>query len=143
MKTNIVLSSLALGLVTISGCASTELGRPAAPGGVHTAPQLDLVLEDTAARPSFPARLSAPTAPDLGHRMNGQVLVELDGRAETGVRLCVGGDGGVTDVAITRSSGLAALDAALAEQARGWRYQPLAVASATSCHAATIRYIVR
>jgi TonB family protein len=136
-------SVLVLGSVLATACASSGLGGNTLPGAPHTTPQLDLVLEDTGARPTFPARLGDAHAPALGHRLDNQILVEQGGRAETAVRLCVGADGAVADVALVRSSGLAALDAALIAEARSWRYQPLAVASATVCHQAAIGYSVR
>lgn len=135
-------SSLVLGLLGVLsvGCASTEYGGSTLPAEPHMAPQLDLVLEDTGARPSVPARVSPASAPALDRTLSNRVLAEQGGRAEAALRVCVGTDGAVTDVAIARSSGLAALDAQLAASARSWRYAPVA---STVCHQATVGYVVR
>lgn len=143
MKHTTLAASLVLALASITGCASTEYGRSTLPDEPHTTAQLDLVLIDATARASVPARVSAATAPAVDRRLASQVLVEQGGRARTDVRLCVGNDGAVTDVALVRSSGLDALDRALMDSARGWRYQPSAAAPASLCHEASIGYTVR
>ncbi len=137
-----LVSATVLALVSTAGCAATEYERSSLPGEAHTAPRLDLSLGADSAAPSFPARVSAVAAPRAADRLAPRVRAELAGKARTDVRLCVGGDGAVTDVALVRASGIAELDAALLAEARTWRYQPLALASATVCQQVAIGYTI-
>lgn len=143
MNHSTLVSIIVLGLASTSGCAATEYERSSVPDRAPTAPRLDLTVDDASATPSFPARLSSPTAPRAADRVAARVVAELDGRARTDVRLCVGGNGAVTNVALVRGSGIDELDAALLAEARSWRYQPLAIASATVCQKVEIGYTVR
>ena len=142
-RVSTIALGLGLALVSATGCAATVADRATLAGAPHTSPQLELVLEDTGARATFPAPLAAPTVQAVDHRLANQILVEQGGRAEASLRLCVGGDGAVQDVALVRGSGVAGFDDALLASARAWRYQPLVSAAATVCHQARVGYTVR
>lgn len=137
------LAVLALGLASITACAATEYERTRLPEPAQPAARLELTATDVAAAPSFPRRLTAPSAPRAADRHAARVVAERGGAARTDVELCVGGDGAVTDVALVRGSGIDGLDAALIAEARGWRYQPLPLASATVCQQLAIDYVVK
>ncbi|HVV86434.1 MAG TPA: TonB family protein [Kofleriaceae bacterium] len=141
MKPTTFVSALGLGLLAFTGCASSDYGRSTLPALPHSTPAIDLVLEDTGARPSAPARLSVASTPAAVRRLNGQVLAQLGGRARTDLRLCIGSDGAVTDVSLVHGSGIDALDAAMIDLARAWRYQAVPVAKV--CQAVSIGYTVR
>lgn len=144
MTTSTKLAALVLALVPVAGCAATSLER----GADRTAEpraglKLDLVATEAATEPSFPARLTTPTAPIAADRLAHRVDVELGGRARADLALCVDGAGAVTSATVVRSSGIDALDAAFAADARTWRYAPLAVPTATACQQVQIDYKLR
>lgn len=143
MKLITVASALTLGLLAITGCASSEYGRSTMASDAHAAPALDLVrLEDTSSQPSFPARVTPASTPRSVARLANQVAVELGGQARTDLRLCVDGAGAVKDVALLRSSGMDALDDALIADARTWQYQA-PMSATTVCHRVEIGFQVR
>ena len=130
---------LAVALVPLAACAASSTGRgPEVASPQRSGLAIALVADD-AARPSFPRRLTAADtrgADRLAHR----VAAELGGQAHARLRLCVGGDGAVTSAELARGSGIAELDAALVDEARRWRYEPLALASATACQQVELSY---
>ena len=142
MHTSTILPALVVGVLSI-GCAATEYQRSSLPEGSGSAPRLELTVDDASAAPSFPARITEPSAPAAADRLAARLVADQGGRARTDVRLCVAGDGAVADVSLVRSSGIDSLDDALIAEARTWRYQPLALASATVCQDVAIAYNVR
>jgi TonB family protein len=132
---------LLLALVPVTGCLSTTDGGTLA---AEEPSYMEVVLvTDESAAASIPQRAAPAAAPQASRRLVHQVDVELGGRARADLRLCVGGDGGVTSAAVIRSSGIAAFDDALLTAARDWRYVPLAAPEAQACHVARVSYRVR
>lgn len=110
MYTTTKLAVLAIALVSAAGCAGTA--------------------SRTAAQPS-------PRAADrFAHR----VTAELGGQARADLRVCVGGDGAVTDASVVRTSGIAALDRALLADARTLRFQPRPARAADACRRVGVVY---
>ena len=110
MRTSTSFAVLALALVSAAGCAAT------------------------APRPT------TPPAPRAADRFAHRVTVELGGHARADLRVCVGGDGAVTDAAVVRTSGLAALDQALLADARTLRFQPRPARAADACRRVGVVY---
>ncbi len=134
---------LAFAIIPAAACASSSATRgPSVATEPRSGLQVDLVVED-ATNPSFPARLTTPVAPRSADRLSHRVTSELGGQARAHLRLCVGGDGAVSSAAVARSSGITALDAAFVDEARSWRYEPLAARDATACQHVEISYRVR
>lgn len=135
----IIAVALALPL---AACASTTVTRgPSVADEPRAGIELDLVAGEATA-PSFPARLTEASSPRAADRLAHRVDAELGGQARADLRLCVGGDGSVTSATVARSSGIAALDTAFVDEAKGWRYAALASPSATACQMVEIDYRV-
>jgi TonB family protein len=133
--------ALALAL-PLAACASSAVTRgPAVADEPHAGIELDMVAGE-ASTPSFPARLTEATTPRAADRLAHRVDVELGGHARADLRLCVGGDGSVTQATVARSSGIDALDAAFVAEAKTWRYEALAAPAATACQKVEISYRV-
>lgn len=135
--------ALSLAFVPVAACASTSATRgpdvaSEATSGMH----VDMASEE-AAPATFPARLTQPQTPRAADRLAHRVNAELGGLARADLRLCVGGDGAVTSATIATSSGIDALDAAFVDEAKSWRYEPLAVADKSACQKVEISYRVR
>lgn len=144
MKTSSKLAVLALALIPVAGCAASAIERgPAVAAEPRSGVKLDLIVAESSTEPSFPARLTPPTTPVAADRLAHRVRAELGGQARADLQLCVGGDGAVTAAEVVRTSGITALDAALVADARTWRYQPLAAATATACQNVEIAYTLR
>jgi TonB family protein len=139
----ITMKIIALALaLPLFACASTAVNRgPAVADEPRAGIELDLVAAE-ATTPSFPARLTAVSSSPAADRLAHRVEVELGGQARADLRLCVGGDGAVTSASVAESSGIAALDAAFVDAARGWRYEALAAPTATACQKVEISYTV-
>ncbi|MBK9036943.1 MAG: TonB family protein [Myxococcales bacterium] len=135
MPTSPKLAVLVLALAPIAGCATTKARSTPAPRVAEAA----LVADDGVA-PTFPTRLTRPSTPRAADRLAHRVAAELGGRARADLRVCVGGDGAVTDAAVVRTSGIAALDRALLADARTWRYQARAARTAPACQRVGIDY---
>lgn len=144
MKASLV-SVLALALVTTAGCGARafERGPDVAAEPRSGAPLALTTVETDATAPSFPARLTAATTPAAADRLAHRVQTELGGVARADLKLCVDGTGAVTDAKVVRGSGIDALDAAFVDAARAWRYQALAIPSASACQKVQIDYRVR
>jgi TonB family protein len=136
------MKNFALALVLIpAGCAATSATRDGVAVEPKAGTHVDMVAGEATA-PSFPARLTEAHTPRAADRLSHRVSVELGGEARADLRLCVGGDGGVTEASVARSSGIAALDNAFVDEARSWRYEPLAAPDATACQNVEISYRV-
>jgi len=110
MRTSTKLAVLALASLSLAGCAAT------------------------ASRPT------AQPAPRAADRFAHRVAAELGGHARADLRLCVGRDGAVTDAAVVRTSGIAALDQALLADARTLRFQPRPARAADACRRVGVVY---
>ena len=134
--------AFAIAFLPVAACAASSAARgpdvaAEAPSGVR----VDMVADD-AAPPSFPARLTQPATPRAADRLAHRVTAELGGEARADLRLCVGGDGSVTSAKVARGTGIDELDAAFIDEAKSWRYEPLA-ADKTTCQKVEISYRVR
>jgi hypothetical protein len=119
----------------IAGAPSLAPGAPRGPAAAH-AEELDAAPADFPALRS-PARL--PRADVLSAE------VRARGRAQVSVRLrvCVNARGAVVELRLDERSGLAGLDAAIAADVAGWRYEPFrAPADVRVCEPVTIRYLL-
>jgi TonB family protein len=124
-------SFAAVSIVFASACAST--GIPAVEGTPAT-PQLSLST-DHAIRRSFPERLSEARLPTADRQ-------RLAGTHTAAVRLCVAPDGSVHSLDVTRSSGSAQFDDALATDLARWEYEPYAApAGLKVCELFNVSYI--
>jgi len=140
--TSSVLSSsvsLALGSLILGACAAGSVATPrdtTSGARVH----LDLAVRPTAeASRTFPEVVAAslPSA----DRSARQIRHELGETASVEVQLCVAASGQVDSIAITRSSNLAAFDAAVIADARSWRFAATPGPEALrTCERATITY---
>jgi TonB family protein len=140
---NMKIIALALAIVPAVGCASTSTNRgPSVPDGSSSGVEL-VIVDGDATAPTFPARLTPASAPSANRQLAHRVNVELGGVAHADLRLCVGGDGSVTSASVVSTSGIEALDSAFVDEARGWRYAPLAADDATACQKVEISYVVR
>jgi len=135
--------ALAFVIVPALGCASSSATRGSLVADEpRSGIELDLAPGEAVA-PTFPARLTAAETPRAADRLANQVKAELGGQARADLRLCVGGDGAVTSASVARGSGIDALDAAFVDEAKTWRYEPLAAPAATACQKVEISYNVR
>ncbi len=135
--------AIALAFLPAAACAGASATRGP---DVSSEPRAGLdvnLVEDEATSPSFPARLTQPSTPRAADRLAHRVTSELGGEARADLRLCVGGDGSVASASVARSSGIEALDAAFVDEARSWRYEPLAASEAKACQKVEISYRVR
>ena len=133
------MKSVALVLM-ISACASTTsvLDRDVGP---RTGVQLSLV----------PARDAVQVIPDAIEprlprvdRMATKVRYELGDTITAELALCVNPAGTVTEVALTTSTGLSDLDAAILADAGAWQFAELpGDASLRTCQRTTLAYRVR
>ena len=123
------------------GCASSTT-RATAPAEPRSGLTVDLVASDDTAEATFPARISSPTTPRAANLLASRVVAELGGEARAALKLCVDGRGRVSKADVASSSGMTELDQVFVEEARTWRYQPLAVDDASVCRQVDIEYRV-
>jgi len=129
-------------LCVLAGCASSMSRDNTLPGEPSSGVTADLESTGDGAAPSFPARIESPETPREANRLPSRVVAELGGEARADLKLCVDGSGRVATVAIARSSGIDELDEVFTDEARTWRYQPLAARDATVCQKVEIAYRV-
>lgn len=135
--------ALALAIVPALGCASTNTTRgPSVPDGSSSGVEL-VIVDGDATGPTFPARLTPAAAPTANRQLSHQIRTELGGQARADLKLCIGGDGAVTSADVMETSGIEALDAAFVDEAKSWRYAPLAAADENACQTVQISYVVR
>jgi TonB family protein len=135
--------AIAFAFLPVAACATTSTTRgPEVATEASSGLDVDMTSED-AADATFPARLTQPTTPRAADRLAHRVTSELGGVARADLRLCVGGDGNVTSATVAHSSGIDALDAAFVDEARSWRYEPLAAIDKQACQKVEISYRVR
>lgn len=135
--------AIALALVPVTACATSSTTRgPDVASEATSGTQVDMISED-AAEATYPARLTQPETPRAADRLAHRVTAELGGEARADLRLCVGGDGTVTSAKIARGTGISELDAAFVDEAKGWRYEPLAASDRSACQKVEISYRVR
>jgi hypothetical protein len=123
-----------------SACASTTgvIDRDVAP---RTGVQLSLV-PSADAKQVIPAAID-PRLPSVD-RMATQIRYELGSTVHAELSLCVNPAGDVTDVALTRTTGLSDLDTAIVDDVRAWQFAELPGASSLrTCQRATLAYAVR
>ncbi len=104
---------------------------------MHKLISLAVVLLPVAVLAS-PAPRSAPLP--SADRLTTRIRLDLDGRAEVQVRLCVAADGHLTSAELLRSSSLTAFDDAVMKDVALWRFAP---APAASCAVRKIDYDAR
>ena len=127
-------------LSLLSACASTTgvMDRDVAP---RTGMQLTLVPVADAVQ-VIPAAID-PRMPTVD-RMATQIRYEIGNTVTAELSLCVNPKGDVTDVALTRTTGLSDLDTAIVDDVRAWQFAELPGASTLrTCQRATLAYAVR
>jgi TonB family protein len=135
--------ALAVAFIPAAACATSSASRgPAVASEASSGMHVDMTSED-AAEATFPARLTQPATPRAANRVAHRVTAELGGIARADLRLCVGGDGAVTSATVANSSGIDELDAAFVDEAKSWRYEPLAASDKSACQKVEISYRVR
>ncbi len=135
MKT-VLLFVLVLG----SACASTTgvMDREVAP---RTGVQLSLVPTTDAVQ-IVPEAID-PRLPSVD-RMATQLRYEIGSTVTAELSVCVNPKGFVTDVSLTRTTGLAKLDTAITTDVRAWQFAELpGDAGLRTCQRATLAYVVR
>jgi len=140
--TTVTAIALAVPALAAAGCATTTARDGLTSDSVRSGMRLEMVSE-SAATPSFPDRLSEPSAPLAAERLSHRIDTELGGKAHATLRVCVGGDGQVTSATVEKSTGIAALDRAFRDDAATWKYQALAAPDATACQQVMIAFHVR
>ncbi len=135
--------AIAFAFLPVAACATTSTTRgPEVATEASSGLEVDMTSAD-AVEATFPARLTQPATPRAADRLAHRVTSELGGLARADLRLCVGGDGNVTSATIASSTGITELDAAFVDEAKSWRYEPLAAVDRQACQKVEISYHVR
>jgi TonB family protein len=138
---------IAVGVATITGASAPALAgsntASRGTGGVATQAEPGAPGSPETAYLDFPARVAQP-GQGLAHDVAGAFAAAPRAPVVSEIRVCVAPSGAVSEVKLTRSSGVRAFDKAVVDSASGWIYAAYpAPAGIRVCSIVSVVYRVR